>query len=192
MSTTEPAGLKPARVLGVASPMRGATVTDSPNSSLATTVAGDIGPAVEPEFSESEEDIRGKDIPALDQLGKPVVNLVSPSLTLTPTLGESSQGLMAKQPEIPEPSAPLPSDLADVPDIADKTAEASKPRLDQHTLTPAAIQSRTQRLFRLRANGEKKVSDEVWADWHAKGQRRKTLEIIFKRCGYDAAPRFGL
>lgn len=30
-----------------------------------------------------------------------------------------------------------------------------------------------------------KVSDAIWADWHAGGSKRKTLEEIFKRCGYD-------
>ena len=160
-------------------------------TSPGTTVPGDFPPTVEPEFSDGsngeDDEMHGLDIPE-SQKGRQV-DLLSASIPVTPTVMENSQGLLACMPEIPEPSrasSPGQALANQVPELTDP--RASKPRLDEHTLSTAAIQSRAQRIFRLRANGEKKVSEEIWNDWHAKGQRKKTLEMIFKRCGYDPEP----
>ena len=83
---------------------------------------------------------------------------------------------------IPEPAEPF-EELLDIPDIQD--ALAPKFRVGEHHLSPEAIRSRARRVFTPRSDGSKKVSDEIWSDWKSKGNKRKLLEDIFKRCGYD-------
>ena len=101
-----------------------------------------------------------------------------------PMVVSNAKGLMT--PSIPE-SDPEPlegrfdEDL--VPDIQDLTAP--RPKVGVHDLSQAAIRSRTQRIFRRRADGSKKVSEEVWADWFSKGKKKQVLEDIFKQVGYD-------
>eukprot|EP00435_Cladocopium_sp_Y103_P031764 s1326_g8.t1 len=100
----------------------------------------------------------------------------------------SDDGSLKEQPMIPE-GIPEPfekihePDWDQIPDVQD--ALAPKFRVQEHHLSPEAIRSRTKRIFTPRADGSKKVSDEIWNDWKAKGSRRKLLEDIFKRCGYD-------
>ena len=105
---------------------------------------------------------------------------------------ECPNGVVQAQPVIPEhveaePFEEYGDDDMDIPDISDDLAP--KPILGAHTLSAAAIRSRTQRIFKKRADGTKKVSDAIWADWYSGGSKRKTLEDIFKRCGYDPDPR---
>lgn len=83
---------------------------------------------------------------------------------------------------VPEPMEPF-EDTLEIPDIQD--ALAPKFRVGEHHLSPEAIRSRARRIFTPRSDGSKKVSDEIWSDWRSKGSKRKLLEDIFKRCGYD-------
>ena len=74
----------------------------------------------------------------------------------------------------------------DIPDLSD--ALAPKPVLGQHTLSPEAVRSRCRRIFQKRSDGSKKVSDEIWNDWHSRGAKKQVLENIFAQCGYDVVP----
>lgn len=76
-----------------------------------------------------------------------------------------------------------PLDWNTIPDLVD--ALAPKPILGEEQLSAEAIRSRTRRIFTRRGDGTKKVSDEIWDDWHSKGKKKKLLEHIFKQCGYD-------
>ena len=78
---------------------------------------------------------------------------------------------------------PFEADWDEIPDISDALAPRFKTH--EHHLTPEAIRSRSKRIFTKRADGSKKVSDEIWNDWKSKGNKRRLLEDIFKRCGYD-------
>lgn len=106
----------------------------------------------------------------------------------SPSLGSlgsqaSLDGTVQYQPQVPE-FQPEPFEGDDgIPDIRD--ALAGRPQVGEHHLSPEAIRSRTKRIFTPRADGSKKVSEEIWNDWKAKGPRKKLLEDIFKRCGYD-------
>ena len=73
-----------------------------------------------------------------------------------------------------------------IPSRDDTTAE--KPVLGELQISPQAMRMRAQRIFKPRANGTRKVSDEVYNEWHAKGSRRKMLEHIFATCGFDPEP----
>ena len=99
----------------------------------------------------------------------------------------SDNGTVALQPvtpPVPEPfEPPLDDALGEIPDIQDPLAPRFK--VGEHHLSPEAIRSRSKRIFTPRANGSKKVSEEIWNDWKAGGNRKKLLEEIFKRCGYD-------
>ena len=70
-----------------------------------------------------------------------------------------------------------------IPDINDMSAP--RPRLGEHTLSANAIKCRAKRIFTRRVDGRAKVSETIFAEWHAMGPERKTLEQIFKQCGYD-------
>ena len=72
----------------------------------------------------------------------------------------------------------------DIPDV--NGALAPKPILGQAQISPEAVRSRSRRIFTKRGDGTKKVSEEIWNDWHSKGPKKKLLEDIFKQCGYDA------
>lgn len=103
----------------------------------------------------------------------------------------SADGTVKYQPVVPEQAVvpeyqaePFEGEITgDIPDIRDALAE--RPRVGEHHLSPEAIRSRTKRIFTPRADGSKKVSEEIWNDWKAKGPRKRLLEDIFKRCGYD-------
>ena len=82
-----------------------------------------------------------------------------------------------------EPFKSTEADWDEIPDIRDALAPRFKTH--EHHLTPEAIRSRSKRIFTKRADGSKKVSDEIWNDWKSKGSKRRLLEDIFKRCGYD-------
>ncbi|CAE7354091.1 unnamed protein product, partial [Symbiodinium sp. CCMP2592] len=92
--------------------------------------------------------------------------------------------LIAPKRETSTPS-PQKSPL-DVPVLGDVSAP-EMPRVGQHTLSKAAIDARARRIFTLRSNGQKKVSEQIWNEWHkGKGSKeRATLEQIFARCGYS-------
>ena len=109
---------------------------------------------------------------------------------VTPVTTPASDGTLRVQPAQPQHSfpghhvenEPFDDDM-DVPDINDALAPRFKPH--EHHLSPDAIRCRSKRIFTKRADGSKKVSDEIWNDWHSRGNKRKVLEDIFKRCGYD-------
>ena len=94
-----------------------------------------------------------------------------------------NDGSQREQPVIPEFQPEPFKDEAMIPDIHD--AFAPKPRVGEHHLSPEAIRSRAKRIFTPRADGSKKVSDEIWNDWKGKGKARRLLEDIFRQCGYD-------
>ena len=95
--------------------------------------------------------------------------------------------LVAKAEKSPSPKKPNEGsgNPSLVPMLDDKAAP--RPAPGQHTLTKAAIEQRARRIFTLRTNGQKKVSEHVWNEWHkGKGSKeRANLESIFARCGYS-------
>ena len=110
---------------------------------------------------------------------------VSPSRELrSQSVENQMDGTLAAQPIIPEvePFQEM-DDWDEIPDISDAMAPKFNP--GQAQLSPEAIRARSRRIFQKRADGSKKVSDEIWNDWNSKGNKRKVLEEIFKRCGYD-------
>lgn len=108
---------------------------------------------------------------------------------IPPSVATSVNGVMSLQPVTPPVPEPFEnSDVLDeIPDIQDPLAPRFK--VGEHHLSPEAIRSRSKRIFTPRANGSKKVSEEIWNDWKAGGNRKKLLEEIFKRCGYDPETR---
>lgn len=76
----------------------------------------------------------------------------------------------------------------DIPALGDEYAV--QPELGAPQLSPGAISQRARRIFTPRANGTLKVSKKIFDEWHGKSKERRTLEEIFKRCGYD--PDLGL
>lgn len=71
----------------------------------------------------------------------------------------------------------------EIPALGDEFAV--QPELGAPQLSKAAIAQRARRMFAPRANGKLKVSQKIFDEWHSKGKERRTLEEIFKRCGYD-------
>lgn len=73
-----------------------------------------------------------------------------------------------------------------IPDINDKNA----PRfaVGQHHLSENAIRLRSKRVFTKRVDGSMKVSESIFNEWKGGGRPKKTLEQIFKACGYDPEP----
>ena len=86
------------------------------------------------------------------------------------------------------PAEPFEDLWDEVPDVSD--ALAPRPVLGQAHLSQEAIRSRSRRIFTKRGDGSKKVSDEIWDEWHSKGPKKRMLEQIFQQCGYDADPWF--
>lgn len=115
---------------------------------------------------------------ALDSPASPVVPIVPKH--------QNMDGTQSEQPSIAE-AEPFKDRLAIddivIPDIRD--ALAPKFNTGEHHLSDSAIASRAKRIFTPRVDGTKKVSDEIWNDWKAKGKRRQLLQDIFKQCGYD-------
>ena len=75
----------------------------------------------------------------------------------------------------------------DIPDKNDP--RAVMPVVGEPQISKKAIEMRTQRIFKRRANGGLKVSEVVFQEWHEKGARGTLLETIFRQVGYDPAPR---
>lgn len=105
----------------------------------------------------------------------------------TPASVSSSNGTVQGQPVIPQ-SEPEPFQKgldfeAEIPDIRD--ALAPRYHAGEPQLTESAIRGRARRIFEKRADGSKKVSEEVWNDWKSRGPAQRLLKEIFKRCGYD-------
>ena len=75
-----------------------------------------------------------------------------------------------------------------VPVIGDETAP--KPELGKHHISLNAIRCRTRRIFTRKVDGQAKVSETIFQEWQQGGQGRRTLEEIFKQCGYCADPWF--
>ena len=169
----------------VATPQRQPDERCMDASPTATTIPGDLGRG-------SLQDLEG--VAASDEMETSSRMSTSKSeVAPTPKASECPNGIIQAQPVIPEnveaePFEPYDDDDMglDIPDISDDLAP--KPILGAPTLSAAAIRSRSKRIFQKRADGTKKVSDAIWADWHAGGSKRKTLEEIFKRCGYDPDP----
>ncbi|CAK9110187.1 Putative E3 ubiquitin-protein ligase HERC1, partial [Durusdinium trenchii] len=78
-----------------------------------------------------------------------------------------------------EPSEPFDGLWDEIPELADGLAP--KPTLGTHHISPEAIRSRSRRIFEKRADGLKKVSDQIWNDWKAKGPKKDPYE---NRCLY--------
>lgn len=70
-----------------------------------------------------------------------------------------------------------------IPSLDDQ--DAPRPELRSHTLSKNAIRCRSGRIFKRRADGSTKVSQEIFNEWHNGGEPRRALEQIFKACGYD-------
>ena len=73
----------------------------------------------------------------------------------------------------------------EIPELDDLTAPRDCP--GEHSLTANAIRCRTKRIFTRKADGSAKVAESIFAEWHAGGEGKKTLESIFKQCGYNPA-----
>lgn len=103
--------------------------------------------------------------------------------TPSPKSQKNLDGTQALQPIAePEPFKDLGLN-DDIPELSDALAPRFQP--GEHHLSQEAIRSRSKRIFTPRVDGSKKVSDEIWNDWKAKGKRRSLLQDIFKQCGYD-------
>ena len=174
---------------------------DQVGQSQATTVPGTLPGAGGCDGSDDERELDGMDIPpvpaSLGGSGGKAIPQESPLSPPTPvttpgtTAHKSEDGTVVKQPVIPEPGREEDADDLDnwddedeIPELSD--ALAPKPKVGQHSLSPEAIRSRSIRIFTKRSDGSKKVSEEIWADWHSKGPRKKLLEDIFRQCGYCA------
>ncbi len=148
----------------MATPQRKPEVKDAGASPTASTVPGTVGTVGTQDVSVLGDEVKDCRVP------KP---------------SQCPNGLLDMQPlTVHEPEPFLDELDLEIPDLADDLAP--KPVLGGPQLSPAAVRSRAKRIFQKRADGSKKVSDEIWADWHAKGSKRRNLEEIFKRCGYDA------
>lgn len=109
------------------------------------------------------------------------VEFPSPEKTPTPKSQQNLDGTQSVQP-VAEPFKELGLQ-DDIPELSDALAPRFHP--GEHHLSQEAIRSRAKRIFTPRIDGSRKVSDEIWNDWKAKGQRRSLLQDIFKQCGYD-------
>ena len=74
-------------------------------------------------------------------------------------------------------------DDLDIPLLGDTSAP--RDYVGEHSLTQNAIRCRTKRIFKRRADGSAKVAESIFQEWHAGGEGKKSLEAIFKQCGYD-------
>ena len=97
--------------------------------------------------------------------------------------GGSEQAIEAKGVE-GSGDVPLePESFGYIPDLHDATVP--KPKVGMHTLSASAIRGRIRRVFTRKINGSAKVSEQIFQEYQAGGQGKKTLEQIFKQCGYD-------
>ena len=171
------------------------TVLDTPASTVPASTMGDSDEefidgfashkskpkvGMDPKPAESVQEILPEILP--DRQPESAFN--SPATPVVQNL--NTDGTQSAQPSIPEPE-PFqdPLNIGDIviPDIQD--AFAPKFKTGEHHLSDSAIASRAKRIFTPRVDGTKKVSEEIWNDWKAKGKRRQLLQDIFKQCGYD-------
>ena len=82
-----------------------------------------------------------------------------------------------------EKETPQPEKIPQVPCITDQKAPRFK--VGEHHVSDNAIRQRAKRIFTKRVDGSMKVSETIYNEWKGRGQPRKTLEQIFKNCGYD-------
>ena len=155
--------------------------------SQATTLQGTL-PPTDPS---SDAEVDGMDVPPIPDSFGGCGGKAIPDLDQSPgyspaTPVSNDNGTVGKQPLIPEMPEHEHDDSLweDIPDMSD--ALAPKPQLGENSLSRDAIRSRAKRIFTPRADGSRKVSDEIWQDWHSKGPKKKLLEDIFRQCGYDA------
>lgn len=86
--------------------------------------------------------------------------------------------------EAEEEECEVAADPTEVPPVlGDPRAKA--PTLGAHTLSKNAIKCRARRIFKPRSNGTLKVSEVIYNEWHHGGEPRKSLETIFRQCGYN-------
>ena len=91
-----------------------------------------------------------------------------------------------KSQEIPDQDDVLEAEDFDG-SLVRSVGDATAPKFDvgDHHLSPNAIKQRSKRIFTRRVDGSLKVSEKIYGEWKSKGPARKTLEQIFKQCGYD-------
>ena len=84
------------------------------------------------------------------------------------------------------PLVPTPARAVDQPPAL-HDENASRPAPGEITVSADALRSRARRIFTPKANGQLKVSKEIFQEWHkGRGSKeRKNLELIFQQCGYD-------
>ena len=104
--------------------------------------------------------------------------VVDPLAALPKTATEPPQGVT------PHDATPEPFSPHEIPDIKDSKAPRFRPGEPQ--ISAEAIRQRAKRIFMPRRDGSLKVSQEIFREWKSKGKERKTLEEIFKRCGYNS------
>ena len=125
---------------------------------------------------------------------------------MTPTVNESPGPTFSEVParEIPLELGPViaPAPQAEIhepPRVNKEFTEvvipflndenAPKPEVGRHDLSADAIRQRANRIFKPRANGDLKVSQQIYDEWHSKGKARRCLEQIFKQVGYNPEAR---
>lgn len=78
---------------------------------------------------------------------------------------------------------PQSEKFPEVPCISDK--KAPRFQVGEHHVSENAVRQRAKRMFTKRVDGSMKVTEKIYNEWKGRGQPRKTLEQIFKNCGYD-------
>ena len=148
-------------------------------ASPASTIPGSI-----PTKMDSDEEFIDTRVPPAHLMIQPdrQPEFASPLPTPSDKSQRNFDGTQSVQP-VAEPFAELGLKDDDIPDLSDAFAPRFHP--GEHHLSQEAIRSRAKRIFTPRIDGSKKVSDEIWNDWKAKGKRRSLLQDIFKQCGYD-------
>ena len=101
------------------------------------------------------------------------------------TSTEADQSILLKDGKraVPAPEVAPNAEGSEIPSVADKSAPRF--RVGDHHISQRAIKQRANRIFTPRADGSLKVSKEIFDEWKQKGRARRTLEEIFKQCGYD-------
>ena len=133
-------------------------------------------------------------------MGSPVVptTVVPSPESAVPSPVISADGTVRRQPvvspaserDVADGNVPAleETDQEGIPDFLDQNAP--KPKKGTHTISNDAIRQRANRIFTPRSDGTLKVSKKIFDEWKGKGKARKTLEDIFRQCGYDADPSF--
>ena len=167
--------------------------------SEAATVPGTL-PSPKRDQNDSDAEVDGVDIPMksngdskggrevpekanVPEVPKSLALLDGASPGYSPGSVVNSDGTMSYH-----PAEPFEDLWDEIPDVSD--ALAPRPVLGQAHISPEAVRSRSRRIFTKRGDGSKKVSDEIWDEWHSKGPKKRMLEQIFKQCEYDPDPWF--